>query len=92
MEAGDFMLHKKTQAKMTIFRLLGGEENDAMNMVDQQFFSRGYEEGSPMCHWFEGNVLKSGTFHLYELALFKVEEATVKEGMQEEETDDFDFD
>jgi len=92
MEAGDFILHKKTEVKMTIFRCLGDAENDAMNMVDRQFFSRGYEEGSPMCHWFDGNVLKSGTFHPYELELCKEEEATVKEGMQAEETDDFDFD
>ena len=71
MEAGDLMIHKKTQVKMTIFRLLGDAENDAMNIIDRQFFSRGYEEGSPMCHWFEGNIFISEAFHPYELALFK---------------------
>ncbi|MGK0388898.1 MAG: hypothetical protein ACI94Y_001631 [Maribacter sp.] len=91
MEAGDFMIHKKAQVKMTILRFLGDEENDAMNMVDRQFYPRGYDEGSPMCQWFEGNVLKMGTFHPYEIELAKEKETVINEEIEEEE-EDFDFD
>ena len=91
MEAGDFIIHKKAQVKMTVFRFLGDEENDAMNMVDRQYYPRGYEEGSPMCHWFAGNVLKTGTFHPYELELVK-EVKNVSEETETTEEEDFDFD
>lgn len=93
MEAGDFVMHKKAQVKMTIFRFLGDEENDAMEMVDRQFYPRGYEEGSPMCHWFSGNVLKTGTFHPYELELVEEDSEIADEDKEEKKKDDdFDFD
>ncbi|MEM7104631.1 MAG: hypothetical protein AAF502_15955 [Bacteroidota bacterium] len=96
-EPGDVVIKKDSDQKMTVLRLVGDDENDAMNMMDHQLSSKGFVSGSPMCEWFEGTVIKTATFHIRDLEKFE-EKATPEPAAEEPDTgtdaeeEDFDFD
>ncbi|MEO1437165.1 MAG: hypothetical protein AAFV80_16605 [Bacteroidota bacterium] len=88
-EPGDVVKKKDEEQLMTVFRLLGGEESSGLEMLDDKLYNQGFTQGDPMCQWFVGQDLQSGTFHNHELE--KAAQHGTAEAVEEEEEDDLDF-
>ncbi|MEM6723731.1 MAG: hypothetical protein AAF598_06810 [Bacteroidota bacterium] len=88
-EPGDIVKKKEEDQLMTVFRLLGGEESSGLEMLDDKLYNQGFTQGDPMCQWFVGEDLQSGTFHTDDLEKASSPEAEVEEETAEDEDLDF---
>ena len=43
-------------------RIIGTATNSGTKVIDAAFRANGYKDGNAICQWFDGNVLKDGTF------------------------------
>lgn len=91
-EPGDVVKQKGQEQKMTVFRLLGGEESSGLEMLDDKYYNKGFTQGDPMCQWFVDNDLQSGTFHGSELEKYEAPKSEKDESDDELSFDDFDSD
>lgn len=68
MEIGDVVrLQADEKQQMTVLRLVGDAENKMMKSMDRKYGFQGFDEGDPLCIWFEGSELKSQVFKQSEL-------------------------
>lgn len=62
MSPGD-VVYSSSGIAMTVVRTVGDSDVDALKQIDQDLRFRGFDNGSPICDWFEGATLKSSIFH-----------------------------
>lgn len=59
---GDVVRLKSGGPNMTVQRLVGVSDHQAIKLVDNYLRAKGCKDGDPVCQWFVGADLKSESF------------------------------
>ena len=63
MNTGDIVQLRSGGPKMTIQRVIGSDKsNFGLKAADEYLKMKGFNDGDVICQWFEGNILRDGTF------------------------------
>ncbi len=72
MNAGHIVQLKSGGPKMTVQRVIGTDKsNSGLKAADEYLKLRGYADDDVICQWFEGNILRDGTFKLASLNIIE---------------------